>query len=40
MWVTDSMIIWSCLMHRVDRFDTEEGFGCNQVIFQSVSCCF
>jgi len=33
MWVNRQHDPRSCLVHPVDRFDSEEWFSCNQVIF-------
>ena len=42
MWVTDSRMLCSllrsCLVHPVDRFDSEGWFSSDQVIFLTVSC--
>ena len=39
MWVTEQDPK-SCLVHPVDRFDSEDWLSCNQVIFYCVSCVF
>jgi len=42
MWVTDSRMLCSlprsCLVHPVDRFDSEGWFSSDQMIFLTVSC--
>jgi len=44
MWVTDSRMLCSlprsCLVHPVDRFDSEGWFSSDQVIFLTVFCVF